>query len=78
MKKVVLFICIIMSLFGYLFSCFLAKIGGDLPLVMTKESYKYIFLNPLAISFSLIGFFIGVILCLLIIKIINKFRYEVK
>lgn len=70
-------IAVFFSLIGYLFSCFLMTIGGELPLEPTKDDYIRVLANELAIDYVVIGFIIGICINItlnFLKKIISKKR----
>lgn len=74
MKKY-LFTSLLFAAVGYLFSCFLAKIGGELPLDMTAANYRLVFLNPLALPYILMGLGFGILMTLLLNTFLRKFVF---
>ncbi|WP_417763048.1 hypothetical protein [Shewanella sp.] len=58
-----------------LFSCFLAKIGGELPLDMTAANYRLVFLNPLALPYILMELGFGILMTLLLNTLLRKFVF---
>lgn len=77
MRKII-FCSLLFAFLGYLFSCFLANIGGELPLEPTMHDYVYVFLNPLAIPYSVMGFIFGslVFLIFLFVKKLIQRRMQ--
>ncbi len=74
MKKY-LFSSLLFAAVGYLFSCFLVKIGGELPLAMHDADYRFVFLNPLALPFSMMGLGFGALLTLILNSLLRKFIF---
>ncbi|MCH1925351.1 hypothetical protein L9G74_01865 [Shewanella sp. C32] len=74
MKKY-LFSSLLFAAVGYLFSCFLVKIGGELPLAMHAADYRFVFLNPLALPYALMGLGFGALLTLILNSLLRKFIF---
>ncbi|MCH1918490.1 hypothetical protein L9G15_03475 [Shewanella sp. A3A] len=74
MKKY-LFSSLLFAAVGYLFSCFLVKIGGELPLAMHAADYRLVFFNPLALPYSMMGLGFGALLTLILNSLLRKFVF---